>query len=116
MIFFYTKVSEVVITHSLAFQLCVKKAVVSLRLRGRLSACACSNTKAGPWSAEEIEQLIVAMEHVPYGKWAKVQSEYHFGHRSQVWADPGSARFARLAALPCIKFCQPILAVQLHTK
>lgn len=43
-----------------------------------------NNTKAGPWSAEEIEQLIVAMEHVPYGKWAKVQSEYHFGHRSQV--------------------------------
>ena len=58
----------------------------------------CSNAKAGPWSMEEIEQLIDAMEHIPYGKWSRVQQERNFHHRSQV-----GLRFAHQAAslLPC---------------
>ena len=44
----------------------------------------CSNAKAGPWSMEEIEQLIAAMETIPYGKWSRVQQEKNFHHRSQV--------------------------------
>ena len=64
---------------------------VRVRVRVRVYArseyvrvCVCSNAKAGPWSMEEIEQLIDAMETIPYGKWARVQQEKSFHHRSQV--------------------------------
>ena len=58
----------------------------------------CSGAKAGPWTMEEIERLILAMEEIPYGKWSKVQSERNFQHRSQVPARLAHGRLLMAAA------------------